>query len=234
MSHEKRYGTVILQEALLALRSGDIESARQALDKTAPRGLKPFATAVEAIRGGDDPVAALEGALLKYELSWHPGGYVDDATLEAKGIDFLARELAAALAPPLVKPLGTVSAKLSPEAVWGDKQHGGGAVLRAGECAVLSGAGGVGKSFAAMALACVAATGKHTDVLGMHVRSGPVVLINYEDDAATLLERAGLMMSVGVTTVAPPDELYVVPNPNPLMEAHPQRPGGCGKVRRVG
>lgn len=133
------------------------------------------------------------------------------------------RELAdvlAKLAPADVRPLQTFSGRELPKPVlWMDPRHGGGTVLRVGDVAVIGGAGGVGKSFATLALAVAAASPSTTDrpgdvrpgeTVGLHVRSGPAVLIGYEDDPVT---------------VAVPEGLAVVVDPEPLMVADYDSPG---------
>ena len=69
-------------------------------------------------------------------------------------------------------------------------------MLSIGEVALLSGAGGSGKSYLGLALAKAAAeaTGDSGTALGLRVRAGPVVLVSYEDSPvrlATRLEKMG-------------------------------------------
>ena len=85
-----------------------------------------------------------------------------------------------------IRPLASMAGDLPRPVLWMDSRRGGGTVLRAGDVAALGGAGGVGKSFATLALAVAAAEPGDGpgDAVGLHVRRGPAVLIGYEDDPA--------------------------------------------------
>ncbi len=134
-------------------------------------------------------------------------------------------EALASLAPdpdPL-RPLRSFEGKPRPRRVlWMDPNKGGGTVLRVGDVAALGGAGGVGKSFASLALA-VKASGPGNGpahAIGFEVRRGGTVLISFEDDPETVAWRAGLIAGQPL-----PDRLHVLPDPEPLMTADPDRPG---------
>ena len=93
-------------------------------------------------------------------------------------------------------------------------------VLTIGEVALLSGAGGSGKSYLSLALAMAAAeaTGDSGTALGLRVRAGPVVLVSYEDSPvrlATRLEKMG-------AGHAAYKKVHVLGEPAPLFIANPE------------
>lgn len=149
-----------------------------------------------------------------------------------EAVEWAARGVLDALAPALavgLAPVASFEADRPDRVLWMDPERGGGTVLRAGDCALLSGAGGSGKSFASLALAVAAATGRG-EAVGLNVRPGPAVLIGYEDDPATVRWRAGLIAAEsGPNPIAPPGGLHLIPDPPPLMDANPEAPG---RVRR--
>ena len=132
-----------------------------------------------------------------------------------------------------IRPLAAMAGDLPRPVLWMDSRRGGGTVLRAGDVAALGGAGGVGKSFATLALAVAAAEPGDGpgDAVGLHVRRGPAVLIGYEDDPATVAWRAGLIAARSGPIPDPaPDALHLVPDPEPLMTADPNRPGAAAEA----
>ena len=84
-----------------------------------------------------------------------------------------------------------------PPVLWRDEESGdpyalAHSVLATGEVAVLSGAGGTGKSYLALALAAAAAeasAGDWTPSCGLRVRGGGAVLLSYEDAPARITAR---------------------------------------------
>ncbi len=95
-----------------------------------------------------------------------------------------------------------------------------------GEPAILSGAGGTGKSYVALALALSAAqagNGNSGDALGFGVRGGPVLLAAYEDSPARLAGRMGRIAG-GRKNI--PDGLHVLPDPGPLFAGGGERRPG--------
>ena len=90
-----------------------------------------------------------------------------------------------------------------------DPLHG--AVLRAGDIAILSGSGGVGKSTLALQLAVASAGAARAaepcrSVAGLTVRGGPVLYASYEDSGADQYRRA---KRLDTANAEPPDGLHV-------------------------
>lgn len=88
-------------------------------------------------------------------------------------------------------------------------------VLARGEVAVLSAAGGTGKSYVALAWALAGATasGPCGAACGLRVRGGPVVLVGYEDSPVRIAHRIRAMHGAPA-----PESLLLLPNPEPLWE----------------
>ena len=127
-----------------------------------------------------------------------------------------------------MKPVSEFAGELPPPVLWMDARRGGGTILRLGEVAVLSGAGGSGKSYVSLALAVAAArAGDEEDRMacGLSVRTGPVVLLSYEDDPRTVAWRCGLIASSTAVPDKAPDDVLVIPDPDPLMVADHENPG---------
>ena len=95
-----------------------------------------------------------------------------------------------------------------------------------GEPAILSGAGGTGKSYVALALALSAVRageGGNGDALGFGLRGGPVLLVAYEDSGPRLAGRMGRIAG-GRKNI--PGGLHVMPDPGPLFQTGgPRQPG---------
>lgn len=93
-------------------------------------------------------------------------------------------------------------------------------VLSAGEIAVLSGAGGLGKSTITLQLAAAAAKadGDHGAACGLRVSSGPVALLSYEDSPARIAQRFKWWGDV-------PARVRVWEESAPLWEADPGKRG---------
>ena len=89
-----------------------------------------------------------------------------------------------------------------------------------GEPGILSGPGGTGKSYLALALALAAATDRR-EALGLHVRRGPVLLVAYEDSAVRL---AGRVKRIAGGTI--PENLHILPDPGPLFRGGGERRPG--------
>ena len=114
----------------------------------------------------------------------------------------------------------------APRVIWRNGHYG--ALLSEGEVAILSGAGGVGKSYFSLALAW-AASSFQDDVLGFGVRPGKVVITSYEDRAPKVAYRAGMIAGRRTLADVPgdlPDALMVVPQPPPLWESTDVRQTG--------
>ncbi len=137
-------------------------------------------------------------------------------------------EVAALFPESAVRPLRDYTGRELPRpVVWMDARHGGGTVLRVGDVAALSRAGGVGKSFAALAIAVAAARpgDGSAHAAGFDVRRGGAVLI----DPVTVAWRAGLIAGrEGAAEL--PETLRLVPDPEPLMTADPRNPGKATKA----
>ena len=122
---------------------------------------------------------------------------------------------------PRMAPLSTWKDEPEPAPVlWrdADGQHAD-AVLSVGEVALLSGEGGLGKSYVTLALAVAGALaadlGKdYGAACGLRVMPGPVALVSYEDSPARIYGRLGRM---GQTAAA--ERIHSLPNPPPLWTA---------------
>ena len=153
---------------------------------------------------------------------------------KAADSEHVAKELvrAAIVARAGLAPVADFAGTLPPPVLWMDARYGGGTVLRAGEVAVLSGAGGVGKSFVALAMAVASASGKSgaAQAVGIGVRCGPAVVMSYEDAPRTVAYRAGMITTkVGYEPGKAPDKMYLIPDPDPLMTAVHERPGDSAR-----
>ena len=134
-----------------------------------------------------------------------------------------------------LKPVSEFAGKLPAPVLWMDARKGGGTVLRVGDVALLSGAGGSGKSYVSLALAVTAARaedGEDREACGLNVRTGPVVLLSYEDDPRTVAWRCGLIASSMADPDPAPDGVLVIPDPDPLMVADHESPGRVAEARR--
>ena len=90
------------------------------------------------------------------------------------------------------------------------------AVLRVGGVAVLSSAGGIGKSILTLEVATAAVTAapnRNAKACGLRVTAGPVVFISYEDDPEILAHRQAWMNQTGM------DSLYLWEGPRPMWVA---------------
>ena len=122
---------------------------------------------------------------------------------------------------PRMAPLSTWKDEPEPAPVlWrdADGQHAD-TVLSVGEVALLSGEGGLGKSYVTLALAIAGALaadlGKdYGAACGLRVMPGPVALVSYEDSPARIYGRLGRM---GQTAAA--ERIHSLPNPPPLWTA---------------
>ena len=160
---------------------------------------------------------------------------VDERLIAARRVTHLAKggdwtpgaieaTLAAAFAPdrePQLRPIRDFWRMPEPEAViwrdWGDSSAPAHSVLAVGEIAVLSGAGGIGKSYIVTQLAEESASMKrseNTAVCGLRVRGGGVVVISYEDSGVRIAKRLEIMgwtgSEVRVSVVDPPKPLFPV------------------------
>ena len=135
--------------------------------------------------------------------------------------------LADALDPPKLHPLSAYADAPVPAAVlWRDTgDHDPDdyqdAVLSIGEVALLSAAGGIGKSMTVLAVAAAAA-GAHVkaqsvgNACGLRVMAGPVALVSYEDSPARLADRLRFMVPDHGAHVAIAVHLHVAPDPAAL------------------
>ena len=122
---------------------------------------------------------------------------------------------------PRMAPLSTWKDEPEPAPVlWrdADGQHAD-AVLSVGEVALLSGEGGLGKSYVTLALAVAGALAAdlkqgYGAACGLRVMPGPVALVSYEDSPARIYGRLGRM---GQTAAA--EGIHALPNPPPLWTA---------------
>lgn len=110
------------------------------------------------------------------------------------------------------------------------------AVLSEGELAILAAAGGTGKSFLTLALAAAAAGASNSGsgirqganwgaACGLRVRSGPVLLVSYEDAPNRIAARFRLLLGEPA-----PEGVQLLPDPPPLFEADPD-PARRGQAR---
>ena len=135
--------------------------------------------------------------------------------------------LADALDPPKLHPLSAYADAPVPAAVlWrdtGDHDPDGyqDAVLSIGEVALLSAAGGIGKSMTVLAVAAAAA-GAHVkaqsvgNACGLRVMAGPVALVSYEDSPARLADRLRAMVPDPAERKPAMIHLHVAPEPAAL------------------
>lgn len=133
----------------------------------------------------------------------------DDAAAEAE-VERLAWRL---------RPVADWAGEPLPE-VLAQRDHDGprpDAVLRAGELALLSAAGGTGKSYASLAWARAMAAGGGP-ACGLRMAAGPVVVLSYEDSPQVLAYRLGRMGGG-------PEALYCLPWPGQLWDAEARGPG---------
>ena len=145
----------------------------------------------------------------------------DEATAEK-----LLRE---ALAPPLLRPAVDWSTTSEPPPIlWRDAGRDDAdpadAVLSAGEVALLSGPGGIGKSYAVLAVAAAAVgAARHLEygaACGLRVAPAPVVLVSYEDAPARIAARLRMLNRGSV-----PSYVHLWPDPEPLFALAPEAPG---------
>lgn len=221
------------QDALARLAA--YRAAREAGD---PAAILAASRAALAAVEGDARAQAL--ALLRAAYEALPDDAAADAIerAEADAWARMGREARAAIladadpaaAPEPPQPLTAWrDAPEPPAVVW---RHGDGPgaerwpLASVGEPAILSGAGGTGKSYAALALALSAVRageGSEGDALGFGVRGGPVLLVAYEDSGPRL---AGRMGRIAGGREHIPDALHILPNPGPLfVTGGPRRPG---------
>ena len=95
-------------------------------------------------------------------------------------------------------------------------------MLSAGEVALLSGQGGIGKSYLSLQWALAATrneTGGYGEDCGLRVRPGPVVILSYEDAPVRMAKRIE-----DLTDTAAPDGLFVLPAPEPLWKTEKGEP----------
>ena len=128
---------------------------------------------------------------------------------------------------PRIAPLSTWKDEPEPAPVlWrdADDRHAD-AVLSIGEVALLSGEGGLGKSYVTLALAVASALASdleqdYGEACGLRVMSGPVVLVSYEDSPARIYGRLGRMEQTAAA-----GRIHSLPDPPPLWTARGERDG---------
>lgn len=209
--------------------------------------LAPYLDAIQAFP--DTELDAAERLALEAAAAWIgaggvvPGLLTELARLEAAphydrpGIQAdILRRVRAALEKPLdVRPVTEFASDPEPAPVlWKEPDPGKendplhGAVLRAGEVALLSGAGGIGKSTLALQIAVASAgNGLNLDTLtapalstaGLTVRCGPVLYASYEDTPGDMFRRARRLAleaapkeaheSLATCTITAPESLHV-------------------------
>ena len=146
---------------------------------------------------------------------------------QAEATDTL-NALADALDPPKLRPLRAYAdAPVPAPVLWRDPAAAEpetahpDAVLSIGEVALLSAAGGIGKSMTVLALA-VAAAHAHVKAqaagaaCGLRVMAGPVALVSFEDSPARLADRLRFMVPDPGAHVAIGLHLQVAPDPAAL------------------
>ena len=212
---------------------------REALNEEQARSDEAREHVAHLIAAKDFQAARRELEALEFEAKRKADTTEVPALIESGGtLADLRRTLDAAdpMGAAGIRPVSAFAGRELPRPVlWMDARRGGGTVLRAGDVAILSGSGGVGKSFATLALAVAAADADgggdpfHPppgEACGLHVRRGPAVVLSYEDDAATVAWRAGLIAAkTGPDPGRVPDRMYLVDDPEPLMTADHDNPG---------
>lgn len=134
-----------------------------------------------------------------------------------------------------VAPLADVDRTLPPAVIWRDDGQTDPSkvdpLLSVGEVALLSGAGGLGKSSLALELADAAGgwqSGVSSAVCGLRVTGGGALVVSYEDSPARLAQRVGWFPRTGwppEAIVSAQKHLYVWRNPEPLWIAAAERGG---------
>ena len=157
------------------------------------------------------------------------------ATVDPDDSD-LAAKLRAALAPdpaPIVTAADALSLPAPDRVVWADapSPHDA-AVCSVGEVAVLSAAGGSGKSYLALHLALEAVGGRSpARACGLTVRPGSILMASYEDSPARMGARVRMLQGRPDTPDAPDlTALALVDDPGALWHPVMDR-GGSGAVR---
>lgn len=156
--------------------------------------------------------------------------------LQSGGEPGALRAIAEAEGLPQLQSLHQVDASEPPPVLWRAAAAGehADAVLSVGEVAILAGPGGLGKSTLCLQWAAAAAaawreqeTGSPPafgESAGLRVRSGPVLIVSYEDSPARMAARLQRLNAKGpgVQTWA---------NPSPLFVADAERRGTARKCR---
>ena len=141
-------------------------------------------------------------------------------------LSLIARALGAQA--PVLRPASTWKDASPPEQIlwrhYHEHERDLSPVLSVGEVCLLSAAGGLGKSTVTVAVAAAAATAEDVDygaACGLRVRSGPVVLLSYEDSPPRVMDRLK-WYDIGPAA----DRVHLVEDPVPLWEAPPGRGAG--------
>ena len=132
--------------------------------------------------------------------------------------------------PVVIKPATDWrNAPVPTPVLWRDFEEGEPSpVLSVGEVALLSAAGGLGKSTVTVswAAACASAWANRKDhgrACGLRILPGPVVMVSYEDTPPRVLNRLGWYAPQGTAT----DAVHLVEDPPPLWEVDSRDTGKC-------
>ena len=217
---------------------GRLTAYRAAREAGDPAAIRAATRAVIFAIEGDVQAQALAHLRAAYEALPDDATVEDIEQAEADTWRNTGREARAAImndadpaaAPEPPRPLTDWREAAEPAAVVWRHDDSPGAegwpLVSVGEPAILSGAGGTGKSYVALALALSAVragAGGNGDALGFGLRGGPVLLVAYEDSGPRLAGRMGRIAG-GRKNI--PDGLHVMPDPGPLFQTGgPRRPG---------
>ena len=188
--------------------------------------LKPAAEA--------DPAAVFQARFEQaLEILGEPPELESDTDRQAREKAALPK-LRQAFFPPLLAPASDWADHPIPDPVlWRDAPDADQwpqPMLSVGEAAVLSGEGGLGKSYLTLALAGAAGSPDGA-ACGLRVRQGPVVLVSYEDAPGRIAHRLKTMTGESV-----PHHIHVWDDPHPLWQADPEEHGKsrpCGDWDRL-
>lgn len=207
---------------------GRLAAYRAAREAGDPAAILAATRAAVAAAAADAPAQAL--ALVRAAYEALPDGATPDAIVAAEADAWrdMPRDARAAILAEPDRPAATLAQPLAawrdapePDAVlWrhDDARRNPWPLVSVGEPAILSGAGGTGKSYASLAMALSAAQAgakAEGNALGFGVRGGPVLIAAYEDSGPRLAGRVSRI--AGGKGNVPWDELHVLADAGPLF-----------------
>ena len=190
------------------------------------RGLLPE---IERLLRQQRPDGAPDGGSLEAALEAPLDAALNHSAENNEGIpDYPALALRLARLPDVREALNKAPPRLQALAAWKGKplpepvitRDGYGPVLSRGEVCILSGEGGLGKSFLSLGLALKAARGGG-EYCGLKVADGPACMFAYEDSGARLSHRAESMEAPEQV----PERIALLDSPPPLFVADSRNRG---------